>query len=98
MPRVNCTPSIGSARSMIFAGEPDYPPLLALLDDAPAVLSVLGDPALLGGPGELRWSAAATPRPTVSAWQRALPLLATAPVCAAVRKTVETQRFYPWCA
>ena len=33
--------------SLIFAGEPDYPPLLALLDDAPAVLAVLGDPALL---------------------------------------------------
>ena len=32
---------------MIFAGEPDYPPLLALLDDAPAALTVLGDPALL---------------------------------------------------
>jgi DNA processing protein len=32
---------------MIFAGEPDYPPLLALLDDAPAVLTVLGDPTLL---------------------------------------------------
>ena len=32
---------------MIFAGEPDYPPLLAMLDDAPAALSVLGDPALL---------------------------------------------------
>ena len=32
---------------MIFAGEPDYPPLLALLDDAPAAIAVLGDPALL---------------------------------------------------
>jgi DNA processing protein len=32
---------------LIFAAEPDYPPLLALLDDAPAVLAVLGDPALL---------------------------------------------------
>jgi len=32
---------------LVFAGQPDYPPLLALLDDAPAVLSVLGDPALL---------------------------------------------------
>jgi DNA processing protein len=31
---------------MIFAGEPDYPPLLALLDDAPAAIAVLGDPAL----------------------------------------------------
>ena len=32
---------------MIFAGEPDYPPLLALLDDAPAALTVLGHPTLL---------------------------------------------------
>ena len=32
---------------MLFAGEPDYPPLLALLDDAPAAIAVLGDPALL---------------------------------------------------
>jgi DNA processing protein len=32
---------------LIFAAQPDYPPLLALLDDAPAVLAVLGDPALL---------------------------------------------------
>jgi DNA processing protein len=32
---------------LIFAGQPDYPPLLALLDDAPAVLAVLGEPALL---------------------------------------------------
>jgi DNA processing protein len=32
---------------VIFAGEPDYPPLLALLDDAPAAIAVLGDPALL---------------------------------------------------
>ncbi len=28
---------------LLFANEPDYPPLLALLDDAPAVLAVLGD-------------------------------------------------------
>ena len=32
---------------MIFAGEHDYPPLLALLDDAPATIAVLGDAALL---------------------------------------------------
>jgi DNA processing protein len=32
---------------VLFAGEPDYPPLLALLDDAPAAITVLGDPALL---------------------------------------------------
>ena len=31
----------------IFAGQPEYPPLLALLDDAPAAMAVLGDPALL---------------------------------------------------
>jgi DNA processing protein len=42
---------------LIFAGQPGYPPLLALLDDAPAVIAVLGDPerlsaravALVGG-------------------------------------------------
>jgi DNA processing protein len=33
--------------SALFAGAAGYPPLLALLDDAPAVLIVLGDPALL---------------------------------------------------
>ena len=32
---------------LIFAGEPDYPPLLALLDDAPPAIAVLGDPAVL---------------------------------------------------
>ncbi len=32
---------------LIFAAESDYPALLALLDDAPAVIAVLGDPALL---------------------------------------------------
>jgi DNA processing protein len=32
---------------MIFAGQPDYPPLLALLDDAPAAITVLGEAALL---------------------------------------------------
>lgn len=32
---------------MIFAAEPDYPPLLALLDDAPAAITVLGDAASL---------------------------------------------------
>ena len=30
-------------RIMLFADEPDYPPLLALLDDAPPVIAVLGD-------------------------------------------------------
>ena len=32
---------------MIFLGRPDYPALLAMLDDAPPCLAVLGDPALL---------------------------------------------------
>ena len=32
---------------MLVLGGPDYPPLLALLDGAPPVLSVLGDPAAL---------------------------------------------------
>lgn len=33
---------------LVTVGEPDYPPLLALLDDAPPVLAVLGDVACLG--------------------------------------------------
>ncbi len=32
---------------LLFAGEPDYPPLLALRDDAPAAIAVMGDAALL---------------------------------------------------
>ncbi|MSP02540.1 MAG: DNA-protecting protein DprA [Acetobacteraceae bacterium] len=35
---------------LIFAGDPDYPPLLAQLDDAPPVIAVLGDAALLSLP------------------------------------------------
>jgi DNA processing protein len=35
---------------LIFSDDPDYPPLLAQLDDAPPVLAVLGDAALLGKP------------------------------------------------
>jgi DNA processing protein len=34
---------------MLFFDAPDYPPLLALLDDAPAVLAVLGQPEALTG-------------------------------------------------
>ncbi len=34
---------------LIFVGEADYPPLLALLDDAPSAIAVLGDAALLSG-------------------------------------------------
>ncbi|MBV9747550.1 MAG: DNA-protecting protein DprA [Acetobacteraceae bacterium] len=40
----------GTARlggRLIFLGDPDYPPLLALLDDAPPAIAVLGDPAAL---------------------------------------------------
>ena len=32
---------------MLVLGEPDYPDLLAMLEDAPPVISILGDPALL---------------------------------------------------
>lgn len=35
---------------VIFVGQPDYPPLLALLDDTPPVLAVLGDPEALSEP------------------------------------------------
>jgi DNA processing protein len=35
---------------LIALGEPDYPPLLATVDDAPPVLSVLGHPALAARP------------------------------------------------
>src|SRR5690242_14389699 len=35
---------------LIFASDPAYPPLLALLDDAPPLLLVLGDPAALSAP------------------------------------------------
>jgi DNA processing protein len=35
---------------LIACGDVDYPALLAALDDAPPVLSVIGDPALLAGP------------------------------------------------
>ena len=32
---------------LVMLGDPAYPPLLARLDDAPPVIAVLGDPALL---------------------------------------------------
>jgi DNA processing protein len=35
---------------MLFQDDPDYPPLLLLLEDAPSVISVLGDVTLLSGP------------------------------------------------
>jgi DNA processing protein len=35
---------------LIFMGDPDYPPLLAQLDDAPPVIGVLGDATLLAKP------------------------------------------------
>src|SRR5580698_1772003 len=35
---------------LIFINNPDYPPLLAQLDDAPPVIAVLGDVALLAKP------------------------------------------------
>jgi DNA processing protein len=35
---------------LIFINDPDYPPLLAQLDDAPPVIAVLGDAALLALP------------------------------------------------
>ncbi len=35
---------------MVFAGDDLYPPLLAMLDDAPALLMVAGDPAALAAP------------------------------------------------
>ena len=54
-------PDIGAVRAeidrtakiggrLLFLGQPDYPPLLALLDDAPPCLAVLGDVALLSRP------------------------------------------------
>ncbi len=34
----------------LFLGEPGYPPLLALTEDAPPAIAVLGDPAVLAAP------------------------------------------------
>jgi DNA processing protein len=42
------TASLGGR--LIFIGDPDYPPLLAHLDDAPPVIAVFGDAALLVKP------------------------------------------------
>jgi DNA processing protein len=36
-----------SGGQMVFSGDTDYPPLIALLADPPPVLSILGDPAAL---------------------------------------------------
>jgi DNA processing protein len=36
---------------ILFVDTPDYPPLLGLAQDAPSVIAVLGDPALLSVPG-----------------------------------------------
>ncbi len=36
---------------LLILGQPEYPPLLALLDDAPPVLAMLGDPAALSVSG-----------------------------------------------
>ena len=36
---------------LLILGQPEYPPLLALLDDAPPLLAMLGDPAALSAPG-----------------------------------------------
>jgi len=55
------TPSVADAKRefeqteklggrLIFVGDPDYPPLLADLEDAPPVIAVLGDAALLAAP------------------------------------------------
>ncbi|MDD2876291.1 MAG: DNA-processing protein DprA [Acidiphilium sp.] len=55
------TPSSGEIRreidrydklgaTLLFMGEPDYPPLLALLPDAPPMIAVLGDVAILHKP------------------------------------------------
>ena len=40
------TAAVGAA--LLAWGEPDYPPLLACIEDAPPLLAVLGHPALLG--------------------------------------------------
>ena len=37
----------GMGGRFLFWGEPDYPPLLALLEDPPIAIAVIGDPALL---------------------------------------------------
>ncbi|WP_431283553.1 DNA-processing protein DprA [Humitalea sp. 24SJ18S-53] len=42
---------LANGAHLIFAGDPGYPPLLALLPNAPAMLAVLGDPALLSARG-----------------------------------------------
>ncbi|MBN9511668.1 MAG: DNA-processing protein DprA, partial [Alphaproteobacteria bacterium] len=36
--------------TLLFVNEPGYPPLLGLLEDAPPVIAVLGDPEALAAP------------------------------------------------
>jgi DNA processing protein len=45
---INQTVKLGGR--LIFTGDPEYPPLLAQLDDAPPVIAVFGDAALLTKP------------------------------------------------
>ena len=50
-PKVDAEREIAALRKLggqfLIWGQPDYPELLALLDDAPPVVAVLGDPAIL---------------------------------------------------
>ena len=63
----------GSAARLVFLGEADYPPLLALTDDAPPCLIVLAMPRWRSAALCRGSSAAATPRPTASAWRKRWP-------------------------
>ncbi len=61
-----------AGRPHAVPGRARLPALLAMLEDAPPVLSVLGDPAACPA-APWAWSAPATPRPTGSAWRRRWP-------------------------
>ena len=64
----------GRARAaLLFVDTPGYPTLLGLLEDAPPVLAVQGRPGRAGPARRWPWWAAATPRPTASAWPRRWP-------------------------